>query len=76
MRPSARCTLSAALWVVSATSLLACATGAALERESDTIEQQLTSARSVGAYRCSPKELAMAEAQLEFLQTELDQGNG
>src|SRR5260221_14637844 len=52
-----------------------CATGESLRLESDAIRAQLDAARQAGAYRCSPRELAIAEAHLEFLQTELDQGN-
>src|SRR5262245_59431086 len=52
-----------------------CATGAALRAEGDAIRSQLDAARQAGAYRCAPRELAIAEAHLEFLETELDEGN-
>lgn len=52
-----------------------CATGAALQKESETIENQLNAGREAGAYRCSPKPLAETEAQLEFVREELRQGN-
>jgi outer membrane protein OmpA-like peptidoglycan-associated protein len=52
-----------------------CATGESLRLEGDAIRAQLDAARQAGAYRCSPRELAIAEAHLEFLQTELEQGN-
>lgn len=52
-----------------------CATGAALERESESMQNQLNSAREAGAYRCAPRALAMAESNLEFLVSELAQGN-
>jgi outer membrane protein OmpA-like peptidoglycan-associated protein len=55
--------------------LLSCATGASLRKESETIRSQLDAARQAGAYRCAPRELAIAEAHLEFLEMELDQGN-
>jgi len=32
-------------------------------------------ARDNGAYKCAPRELALAESHLEFAQTELDQGD-
>ena len=52
-----------------------CTTGASLRLEAETIQSQLNGAREAGAYRCAPRELAIAEANLEFLQNELDQGN-
>ena len=55
--------------------LTSCATGAALEREAETIQTQLNSARQAGAYICAPVELAQAEAHVEFLLAELKQGN-
>ncbi len=56
-------------------ALGACATGASLKLDAQTIETQLNSARQAGAYRCVPVELASAEAHLEFLKSELVQGN-
>jgi outer membrane protein OmpA-like peptidoglycan-associated protein len=53
----------------------ACATGAALRAESEVIRSQLDAARQAGAYRCAPRELAIAESHLEFLEVELDEGN-
>lgn len=52
-----------------------CTTGAALRLEAETIQSQLNTAREAGAYLCAPRELATAEAHLEFLLSELDQGN-
>lgn len=53
----------------------ACATGVSLRREGESIQVQLDNARQAGAYRCAPAALASAEAHLEFLYGELDQGN-
>src|SRR5687768_9174376 len=68
---------SRALVLVSliALALGGCATGATLRAAADTIRGQLDPAREAGAYRCAPRELAIAEAHLEFLENELDQGN-
>ncbi|MCA9551108.1 MAG: OmpA family protein [Myxococcales bacterium] len=63
----------AAPWALALT--LGCASGVSLRREGESIQVQLDNARQAGAYRCSPKALAMAESQLEFLQGELTQGN-
>lgn len=61
-------------WIWIAGLVCGCATGAALEREADAIRTQLDDAREAGAYRCAPAALARSEAELEFLLTELDQG--
>ena len=53
----------------------ACVTGSSLQLEAETIQSQLNAAREAGAYLCAPRELATAEAHLEFLLSELDQGN-
>ncbi|MEQ8280658.1 MAG: OmpA family protein [Deltaproteobacteria bacterium] len=52
-----------------------CASGAALQREAESIQSQLDTAREAGAYRCAPRALAEAESNLEFLTAELSQGN-
>lgn len=52
-----------------------CATGASLRVESESLREQLDAARRAGAYWCAPRELAIAESHLEFLQTELEEGN-
>ena len=39
------------------------------------VEVAVEDARQVDAYRCAPRELAIAEANLEFAQLELSQGN-
>lgn len=52
-----------------------CATGASLQLEAETIQSQLNTAREAGAYICAPRELAKAEAHLEFLLSELGQGS-
>ena len=54
---------------------IGCASGASLRREGESIQVQLDNARQAGAYRCTPKALALAESNLEFLQGELTQGN-
>ena len=39
------------------------------------IQRQIAEARENGAYRCAPRELAMAETHAEFTDDELDYGN-
>jgi outer membrane protein OmpA-like peptidoglycan-associated protein len=66
---------SFALAALAVAALTSCATGATLRAEAETMRSQLDSARKAGAYRCVPRELAIAESHLEFLENELDQGN-
>jgi outer membrane protein OmpA-like peptidoglycan-associated protein len=54
---------------------ISCVYGAKLREDAKLIEKKIANARERGAYRCAPKELAKAEANLEFLQYELDQGD-
>ena len=61
--------------VFTVVSIIGCSTGSALWRESDSMQAQLNNAREAGAYRCAPKELALAEAELDFMIAELEQGN-
>jgi len=52
-----------------------CVAGAQLREDAVLMQQKIANARERGAYRCAPAELARAEAQLEFLNYELDEGN-
>ena len=52
-----------------------CVAGAKLRADAKLIEKKIATARERGAYRCAPAELATAEANLEFLNYELDQGD-
>lgn len=52
-----------------------CMISGRLRADSKLIEQKIATARSRGAYRCAPKELARAEAHLDFLSYELDEGD-
>lgn len=51
-----------------------CATGKKLEGQADEIKQILDTIRE-RAYRCAPRELAIAESSTEFGRYELKQGN-
>ncbi|MCC6806436.1 MAG: DUF4398 and OmpA-like domain-containing protein [Deltaproteobacteria bacterium] len=55
--------------------LQACTSGATLEQDGQTIRKDIARARDAGAIRCAPKELAIAEANVEFLETELSEGD-
>jgi OOP family OmpA-OmpF porin len=53
---------------------LSCVTGAQVRASGEVIKADIERARRQGAMRCAPRELATAEANLEFAYGELDQG--
>ena len=54
---------------------MSCSSGFSLRKDSEALQSRITTVREVGAYRCSPKELAIAETQTEFLEAELVRGD-
>jgi OmpA-OmpF porin, OOP family len=63
---------------VAAALLLAaggCVVGAKMREDAKLIDQKIANARERGAYNCAPQQLARAEAHLEFLRYELDEGD-
>src|SRR5688572_21505866 len=52
-----------------------CVLGAKLREDAKLIDQKIATARERGAYNCAPQQLARAEAHLEFLRYELDEGD-
>jgi len=54
--------------------LLAGCPGNDLRGRTHGIRDLIREARENGAYKCAPRELAMAESHLEFANTELDDG--
>jgi OOP family OmpA-OmpF porin len=69
MTPARRASL--ALLLVTA----ACHSGPQIRASADVIKTDIERARRSNAVRCAPRELATAEANLEFAMGELDQGN-
>ena len=63
----------AVLGLVTAVALGGCVTGAALRAKAHTAGEKLE-AMEKPAYRCAPRDLAVAQAHLEFARLELDQG--
>ncbi len=55
--------------------LSACSTGETLRQEAQSIRKDIARAKEAGAVRCAPRELAMAESHVDFLDTELDEGD-
>ncbi len=55
--------------------LAGCATGGKLKRSAEVLTQDAVKARNSGAMRCAPRELALAEANLDFGKAEIEWGN-
>jgi outer membrane protein OmpA-like peptidoglycan-associated protein len=55
--------------------MAACAAGGKLTKTAESVKVDVEKARKSGAARCAPRELAAAEANLEFGLDEIDQGN-
>ena len=58
-----------------ASSLAACHSGPQIRASGDIIKTDIERARRSNALRCAPRELAAAEANLDFALGELDEGN-
>jgi OmpA-OmpF porin, OOP family len=52
-----------------------CATGGKLRRNAEVVKADVEKARRSGAMKCAPRELALAETNLDFGFTEIDHGN-
>lgn len=58
-----------------AAAAFGCVSGAKIRADADVLRADLDRARRIGAYRCAPRELATAEAHLDFALGELSQGS-
>ena len=56
-------------------STFGCVSGSKIRADADVIRTDIERARRSGAYRCAPKELATAEASLDFAEGELSEGS-
>lgn len=56
-------------------SLVGCNAAATLQGRVDGLRDIVDQAERNGAYRCAPRELAVAQANIDFAETELAQGN-
>lgn len=63
--------IPALAWVL----LSACSHGTLMQGRVDGLRDIAHQAEDNGAYRCAPRELALAQAHLRFAQAELDQGD-
>jgi OOP family OmpA-OmpF porin len=66
---------SIALELAVAALLAGCVTGKKIRADGEVIASDIARARKSGAYRCAPRELAMAEAHLDFAHGEVAEGN-
>jgi outer membrane protein OmpA-like peptidoglycan-associated protein len=72
MRSVARFALIAAGLVLLASG---CVSGNKIRADGEVIQADIARARKSGAYRCAPRELAMAESHLDFAYGEVSEGN-
>jgi outer membrane protein OmpA-like peptidoglycan-associated protein len=61
--------------LMAAASFAACHSGPQIRASGDIIKTDIERARRSNAMRCAPRELAAAEANLDFAMGELDEGN-
>jgi len=52
-----------------------CVSGAKIRADAEVVKRDIAKARKSGAYKCAPRELALAETNVQFCLDELDQGN-
>lgn len=67
--------MKAQVWGVATLLLLACHSGPGIRASADVVKTDIDRARRSNAVRCAPRELATAEANLDFVYGELEQGN-
>ncbi|MBX5484673.1 MAG: OmpA family protein [Myxococcaceae bacterium] len=63
------------LFILVAAAALSCVSGSKIRADAEVIRADVERARRNGAYRCAPKELATAEANLDFAEGELSEGS-
>jgi OmpA-OmpF porin, OOP family len=61
--------------VLAALAVSACATGGKLRQNSEVVRADVEKAKRSGAVRCAPKELALAEANVDFAEREVAYGH-
>jgi outer membrane protein OmpA-like peptidoglycan-associated protein len=63
-----------ALSILALVALAACATGGKLRQNASVVKADIEKAKASGAVRCAPRELALAEANLDFAMGQIAQG--
>jgi len=71
---TARRACVAASWLALASAAAGCA-GTEVAANVKQVRSMIREARENGAYKCAPRELALAETNTDFTETELDQGD-
>lgn len=61
--------------ILVALAVSACATGGKLRQNSEVVRSDVEKAKRSGAVRCAPRELALAEANVEFAEREVAYGH-
>ncbi len=69
-----RRTVRVVVWSVALLALAACA-GPGIQQQVDVVRKDIDKARKSGAYQCAPRELALAEANADFTEAELGEGD-
>jgi len=64
-----------ALVGLAALSLVSCVTGSKLRARAEGVAGEAERARKSGGQRCAPREMALADANLDFARKEIDEGN-
>src|SRR5687767_10279933 len=72
--PSSGLARRALISLVCLTALAGCVSGAKIRADAEVLRAEVERARRQGAMRCAPRELATAEANLDFAEGELREG--
>lgn len=60
---------------LAALGVASCATGGKLQADADVLHAEIDKAKRAGAPRCAPRELALAEANVDFAEAQMRLGN-
>jgi OOP family OmpA-OmpF porin len=77
MRSSKTCAVALAAFLLPAlaSALVGCVSGAKIRADAEVVKRDIKKAREWRAYDCAPRDLALAETNVEFTESELNQGN-
>lgn len=75
MKPTVRNRCLLGLLMLAMGGLFACVSGSKLRADVEVLKRDIAKARESGAYKCAPRDLALAESNTQFAEDELDQGD-
>lgn len=75
MKPTVRNQCLLGLLALAMGGLFACVSGSKLRADVEVLKRDIAKARESGAYKCAPRDLALAESNTQFAEDELDQGD-